>query len=116
MLWDCGEHQDLGKEHNVLTARLHDIVVAPSPSPEASPDLTPLRGTVLISRHRSRSTLDVAHVAFTYVAKHTHAAAFGGKFLWGKELPVDDRMSKHGQLGVTACQSDLPGNIRHRDR
>ena len=54
---DCGEHPGLGKEHNMLTACLHDIVVALSSSPEASPGSATLPEAVLISRHRHRNPL-----------------------------------------------------------
>ena len=41
---DGGENLDLGKEHSMLPTRLHDIVVAPWPSPEASQGLAPPHG------------------------------------------------------------------------
>ena len=76
--WYCGEHPDLGKDHNTLSARLHDIVVAPAPLPEASPGLAPLPDTMIISRHQHRNTPDVTHDASAYVAEQIHAARFGG--------------------------------------
>ena len=63
----------------MMTARLHDIVVAPSPPPEASPSLAQLPGSVLIGKHRYRFTPDDAHAAFAYVAERTHAATSDGE-------------------------------------
>ena len=100
----------------MLTARLHGIIVAPSPSPEASPDRVPLAGTVLISRHRIRNTSDVAHATFSYVAERFHAATFDWEPLYRILMPVDKRMSKYRHLGTTECQIVMPGSIQHRDR
>lgn len=107
---------DLGKEHNMLSARLHDIIVAQAPSPEASPGPAPLPDTVLISMYKHRNTPAIAQAAFAYVAEQTYADALGGEFLWGMSVPIEARMSKYGHLGTTECRTFLSGTIQHRDR
>lgn len=77
---DSGDWPALGKGHNMLSDVLHSHRVCKRVSRSLSPDPQP-DATVLINRHRCKSTPVFARGTHSYVTEQAHTAAFGAEIL-----------------------------------
>ena len=114
--WDCGEHPDLGRSHNLLGDHLRTVHISGEVSPPLSPPPIEYPMPELISRQSDRNTPEVVREMFTHMSERAYGTVFEGEPSWVYSLPRVKRCSRDGHLSTSLLIDGHPDRRQHRDR